>query len=217
MPRARWNKGFVYGLAIYSAVLVASFGLTAPSADAQSPTRLLKKDRPVDWWFAFKFNADRFPACGGPQRSCPFDRDATPLEGKPFGQQFVFASQSDDTLAKGEGCIGDATNDPVGATFAQVYNGSYYYIVWNDQFYGDPKTPMCSSCGKGTAHSKGMLAWDDSGQGLVMQVTTPSWPGAGNKRFPRKEAANTLGCIVKPNNVIYSQHFFPSSFPRTIS
>jgi hypothetical protein len=52
-----------------------------------------------------------------------------------------------------------------------------------------------------------MLAWDADGDGLVMQVSTPSWPGAGNRSSPRKTDGNTLGC-VRDNNVQVSQHFF---------
>jgi hypothetical protein len=182
-------------------------GVAALAAEAGAPVPLLSRDEPVDWWFAFKFNADTFPQCGGPRPTCIFDREADPVEGKPTGQQFVFASHSNASLAKGAGCIGDTISDPVGATFNQVYAGSHNYIVWNDQFYDDPKTPMCSSC-KGTAHSKGMLVWNDDGQGLVLQVSTPSWPGAASKQHPRQDSSNTLGCILKPNNIMVSQHFF---------
>jgi hypothetical protein len=52
-----------------------------------------------------------------------------------------------------------------------------------------------------------MLAWNADGDGLIMQVTTPSWPAAGSKSSPRKTDGNTLGC-VKDNNVLVSQHFF---------
>jgi hypothetical protein len=40
-----------------------------------------------------------------------------------------------------------------------------------------------------------------------MQVTTPSWPAAGNKANPRQTDGNTLG-FVKDNNIMFSQHFF---------
>ena len=40
-----------------------------------------------------------------------------------------------------------------------------------------------------------MLAWDDSGKGFVMQVSTPSWPGSGSEKRPRKNDGNTLGCV----------------------
>ena len=40
---------------------------------------------------------------------------------------------------QGSGCAGDSAGDPVGATFREVYNGGYYYVVWNDQFYDDPE------------------------------------------------------------------------------
>jgi hypothetical protein len=52
-----------------------------------------------------------------------------------------------------------------------------------------------------------MLAWDANGDGFVLQVTTPSWPAAGSKRYPRKQDGNTLGC-VEDDNVLVSQHFF---------
>jgi Deoxyribonuclease II len=100
-------------------------------------------------------------------------------------------------------------SDPIGATFDQIYNGRFQYLIWNDQFYKDPKVPACSgdSCGGPWGHSKGVLAWNEDGEGLVLQVTTPSWPGSGSKQFER-ERGNTLGCISRPNNVQNAQHFF---------
>ena len=124
-----------------------------------------------------------------------------------FSEQFVYASSENPTLQKGDGCVGETTTDPLGATFDGVYNGTFYYVVWNDQFYDDPVIKGCStSCGAPWGHSKGMLAWNDAGEGLVMQVTTPSWPAAGSKRFPRATDGNTLGC-VDDDNVKVSQHF----------
>jgi hypothetical protein len=60
-----------------------------------------------------------------------------------------------------------------------------------------------------------MLAWDESGAGFLMQVTTPNWPGAA-RPVPPRASGNTLGCltqvkasqVIPQNNVIYSQHFF---------
>jgi hypothetical protein len=52
-----------------------------------------------------------------------------------------------------------------------------------------------------------MVAWNDAGEGFVMQVTTPSWPASGSKGHPRETDGNTLGC-VEDNNVKVSQHFF---------
>ena len=89
-----------------------------------------------------------------------------------------------------------------------MYNGDFNYVVWNDQFYDDPQIEGCTtSCSSPWGHSKGMLAWNADGDGMVMQVTTPSWPAAGNKSSPRKTDGNTLGC-VKDNNLLVSQHFF---------
>ena len=53
-----------------------------------------------------------------------------------------------------------------------------------------------------------MIAWNDAGDGIVMQVTTPDWPGAGSKQHPRSEEGNTLGCTARDNDVLVSQHFF---------
>jgi hypothetical protein len=52
-----------------------------------------------------------------------------------------------------------------------------------------------------------MLAWNDSGEGFVLQVTTPSWPAAGSRISPRNSDGNTLGCVAD-NDVQVSQHFF---------
>jgi len=155
----------------------------------------------VDWWFVFKFNAESFPGCSGAQRTCAFG--GTVQRYKYFGQQFLFASGADHTLQQGGGCIGDTTTDPLGATFDEVYNGAFSYVIWNDQFYGDPLPNKDAPEG----HSKGMLAWNADGSGMVLQVSTPSWPASGSSMEPRKTDGNTLGCVAD-NDVLVSQHFF---------
>jgi hypothetical protein len=172
-----------------------------------SPSPLLQKGHQVTWWFVFKFNSKVFPGCGGNATpSCPFG--GAPQSYKNYSQQFAYASSDSPTLQQGSGCAGDSTEDPVGATFDEVYNNSYHYVIWNDQFYDDPPIQGCSeSCSSPWGHSKGMIAWDDAGDGMVMQVSTPSWPAAGSVSVPRKNDGNTLGC-VKDNDVQVSQHFF---------
>ena len=177
---------------------------TARSSDEpeNAPTPLLSNGSPVDWFFVFKFNTASFPECsGGDQRVCLFG--GTKQDYGKFSQQFAYASNTSPTLQDGGVCVGDTTTDPVGATFAEVYNGHLYYVVWNDQFYGDPLATKAEPAG----HSKGMLAWDNNGNGLVLQVSTPSWPGSGSAHSPRQTDGNTLGC-VKDNDVKVSQHFF---------
>ncbi len=171
-------------------------------------TPLLSKGKAVDWWFIFKFNAGSFPGCGGTsKRKGIFGGKVHDYHGW-YSQQYIYASSANPELQKGTGCLGDSLNDPLGATFAQVYFGSSYYVVWNDQFYGDPKIPGCEeNCESPWGHSKGMVAWDDNGDGFVMQVSTPSWPASGNQKYPRKTDGNTLGCI-KDDDVEVSQHFF---------
>jgi hypothetical protein len=173
----------------------------APSIDGKS----------VDWLFVYKFNTKSFPQCAGDAvRACPFG--GRPVDYKTgFGQQYVAASMSGDAYSQiksGEGCLGDDPRvDPVGATFDQIYNGKLNYVVWNDQFYNDPKISGCgTSCASPWGHSKGVLAWDDSGNGVVIQGTTPSWPAAGNTAHPRTDG-NTLGCVTD-NNVLVGQDFF---------
>jgi hypothetical protein len=175
-------------------------------AAGESPSPLLERGHPVDWWFVFKFNSKSFPGCSdNQQRQCLFGGE---VQDYTFGQQFVFASNETQSFQKGGGCIGGTTSDPLGATFDEVYNGDLFYIVWNDQFYDDPPIKGCTtSCGGPWGHSKGTLAWNEAGEGFVLQVTTPSWPAAGSKSFPRKTDGNTLGCI-KDDDVKVSQHFF---------
>jgi hypothetical protein len=176
-------------------------------AKATAPVPLLSKGHPVDWWFAFKLNSSAFPGCGGTAtRVCQFG--GTVQKYNAFSQQYVYASSENHSLQQGSGCAGDTTADPLGATFDEVYNNSFFYVVWNDQFYDDPIIKGCTkACSSPWGHSKGMIAWNDAGEGFVMQVTTPSWPAAGNKSKPRKTDGNTLGC-VKDNDVLVSQHFF---------
>ena len=198
-------------MSLVPAVSMAAQPVVVTSADAPAP--LLEQGKPpVDWWFVFKLNTHAFEGCGGTaQRQCLFGGDVKDYK---FGQQFVYASSANTTLQKGSGCAGDTTNDPLGATFAQIYNGHPYFAIWNDQFYDDPKIAGCDKdCGSPWGHSKGMLAWNDAGEGMVLQVSTPSWPAAGSKANPRRTDGNTLGC-VKDDDVEVSQHFFALRLAR---
>ena len=176
------------------------------------PCPMAAQGHPVLWWFVFKFNAKSFPACGGASRTCPFGGEVqTTAAYSKFGQQYVFATNEYPDLEDGtSGCLGDSSQDPVGASFDEIYNGDFYYVIWNDQPDGDPDISACTSkgnCDSPWGHSKGIVAWNDDGEGFVMQVSTPSWPEAGSAKLPRHNDGNTLGC-VKDNNVTFSQHFF---------
>lgn len=141
---------------ILSLLAVAFVGL----AHAEAPVPLLAAGKPVQWWFMFKQNAGKFPKCAGEAvRECTFGGQVQPY--RSFSQQYVFASSDDPELKAGEGCAGDTIDDPVGATFDEIYNGTFHYIVWNDQFYQDPELENCSgdSCPSPWGHSKGMLVW----------------------------------------------------------
>jgi hypothetical protein len=190
------------------ACAVAIGGLSLCTVAAGDPAPLLAKGKAVDWFFVYKFNAKSFPQCaGGAQRSCPFG--GSPVNYRSgFGQQYVVASSDDASLQSGGAeCLGDTTDDPVGSTFDQIYNGSLFYVIWNDQFYNDPKIAHCgTSCPSPWGHSKGVLAWDDQGNGVLLQVTTPSWPASGSASHPRGDG-NSLGCVTD-DNVLVGQHFF---------
>jgi Deoxyribonuclease II len=203
-PRLR--RSLQLAVACFSLIALAVFPQGAAAASSSAPVPLLKAAHPVDWWVVFKFNAQVFPGCPtGASRTCLFGGTVQPY--KAFSQQFAYASSEHSALQSGADCLGDATSDPLGATFDQVYNGSFHYLIWNDQFYDDPKINGCTKeCGAPWGHSKGMLAWDDAGDGLVLQVSTPSWPAAGSKKSPRTDG-NTLGC-VNDDDVEVSQHFF---------
>ena len=187
----------------------------APTKKKLAPAPLLTPGEAVDWWFLFKFNAAEEPEPAlptGQKGLFDFDGWVQPgyeLEPKRHSQQYLVASSKSAKLKRGKGYLGTSTSDPLGATFDQIYSGSYYYIIWNDQFYDDPKATGFGPWG----HSKGMLAWDKDGNGVVMQVSTPSWPASGNKKYPRQTEGNTLG-YVRDNDIEVSQHFFATKVTK---
>jgi hypothetical protein len=187
---------------LLSVVLASAVLMVMGSPATAQPVPLLNSKTPVDWWFVFKFNSKSFPAsCPAAQRECPFGGQPQPY--KECSQQFAFSSSINPQLQMGGACLGTTDADPVGATFGQVYNGKFSYVIWNDQFKGDPLQTEDAPWG----HSKGILAWDASGNGFVMQVSTPSWPGSGSPQYVRKDG-NTLGCIKADDDIEVSQHFF---------
>lgn len=194
-------------LASLTASIIAAWMLLVGTAVHAQLDPHVPGDSGVTWFFAYKFNTRAFPQCpDGAERACAFG--GTPVEYRSgFGQQYVMATNKTPGLKTGGGCLGDTDIDPVGATFQMIYAGSLNFVVWNDQFYNDPKITGCgTSCAAPWGHSKGVLAWDNQGNGNVLQVTTPSWPGAGAKLTPRTDG-NTLGCVTD-NNVLVAQSFF---------
>jgi hypothetical protein len=190
--------------------LICAAGLASYSVwhSPPTPVPLLAPGQPVDWWFVYKFNASAFPGCGqNEERACPFG--GQPQAYREFGQQFAYISSADGIFRKGRGCAGATTTDPLGVTFNEVYNGHPFFVVWNDQLYGDPLPTEAAPYG----HSKGLLAWDRNGNGFVLQSSTPSWPASGSFRYPRKTDGNTLGCI-KDNDLASGQHFFALKLTR---
>jgi hypothetical protein len=198
----QWPLGIVSGLSRTAAALIAL--CVAASAAAAAPSPMVDQNHRAEWLAAFKFNVATFPTTGI-LSSCMFGGTPQPYKSS---QRYVFGSKPSPALRDGPGLIGTSTADPLGATFATIYASSLNFVAWNDQFYRHPPISGCSeSCGGPWGHSKGILAWDDQGRGVVIQVTTPSWPGSGTVAAPRADDGNTLGC-VDDDNVKASQHFF---------
>ena len=162
----------------------------------------------------FKLGAASFPSQGTTEpRPCAFGGTAQPYSS--YSQQYVYATSVAPVLRQGPGLLGTSLGDPLGATYAKIWNGNYNYVVWSDQFYQHPVVPCArgrntnsDGCGAPWGHAKGLIAWNDAGDGILLQVTTPSWPAAAAMAHPRPGDGNTLGCIVRSNNLKFSQHFF---------
>ncbi|MEE4172760.1 MAG: deoxyribonuclease II family protein [Xanthomonadales bacterium] len=180
-----------------------------------APSPLLRAGVPLDWWFIFKFNAAEEPEPSLPTGSDGiFDKSGWKDPGyetrpRKHSQHFVGASSETPELRHMKGYLGTSREDPLGATFAQVYDGDTFYVLWNDQFYDDPHATLLEPWG----HSKGLLAWNEDGEGFVLQVSTPSWPASGNHRFPRRTDGNTLG-YIRDDDVEVSQHFFATRLTK---
>ncbi|HEU0133655.1 MAG TPA: deoxyribonuclease II family protein, partial [Allosphingosinicella sp.] len=210
----------VWGIRILAAVMVVAPGpvlalqLPDGSAAAMPPPASPEQPASPDWIFIFKLNARSFPsAASATPRPCPFGGTAQPYSS--FSQNYVYATSVEPILKAGPGLIGTSLDDPLGAVFAKIWNGNFNYVVWNDQFYQNPLVPCAKGrrrnsdgCGSPWGHSKGVLAWDDEGEGVLLQVTTPSWPAAAATAHGRPGDGNTLGCILRSNNLKFSQHFF---------
>lgn len=191
--------------AILAAAAFATSAFAQPPAatHAPPPVPLVSQGHPAQWIFVYKLNASAFPTNpADPGRVCPFGGSRRPGS---IGAQYAYATDAHPQLQQGPGLIGTSVNDPVGATFAEIYNGHYSYVVWNDQFQNFPMRELGIPWG----HSKGILAWNEDGEGLVLQVTTPAWPGSGSALHPRRGEGNTLGCLTHArNNMTNAQHFF---------
>ena len=207
VTRSITRAGFFVRAAIALTLLgcgaIADAALAQP-APAAIPTPLLDANHSVDWFFAYKFNASAFPTTGQ-QTSCVFGGR---VNHEKSSLRYALASSSFSVLRDGAGLIGTSFDDPVGATFNEIYSSGLNFIVWNDQLYGDPRLKCGENCTGRWGHSKGIVAWDEAGNGLVLDVSTPDWPGAGSKAVPRPRDGNTLGCEHATNNMLFGQHFF---------
>ena len=201
--------------------LSAMVSSTAPPEDG-GPSPRVDSLTAVDWLAVYKFDA-KF-ATTAPPDHCVFDtseRIAADYKGKQC-QHYAMSTNSNPKLTAMPfgSLIGTSTDDPLGATFDQFFNGpeDNSYVIYNDQFYGDPSPTSACSEAKGCGHAKGAVMWDAKGDGILLQVTTPNWPRNADASEPTTVPGNgnTLGCITqkkdgsaKPqNNIYHGQHFF---------
>jgi hypothetical protein len=197
-------------LAALLAAFAASGAAGQPATTGAAPTPQAD-GTPTPWLLVFKLNAKVFPTAAPTQpKGCPFG--AAKQHSGAISLAYAYATAANPQLRQGSGLAGTSLSDPLGATFSQVWKGSYHYVVWNDQFYQHPQLHCAGKSGDGCnapwGHAKGLLAWNDAGEGMVLQVTTPDWPGAGSSKAPRQGEGNTLGCIASDNDISVSQHFF---------
>ncbi len=205
LPRA---AQVAWPLAAIGAISVLASQQGAPPPTTATAPAPVVAQQEVQWWAAFKLNATVFPtAPSDPGRSCPFGGDKQAYKAS---LQYAFATSQDPVIKAGQNLIGVGPDDPLGATYARMYNGAFHYVVWNDQFKGAIKAGGCTGeCGSPWGHSKGMMAWNDAGEGMVLQVTTPGWPRAGGAQHPATDGVgDTLGCIQGDDDIEFSQDFF---------
>ncbi len=156
---------------------------------APAPAPLLSAGHPVDWWFTFKLNSAHLrdaalplqePAFGGTPQTCCSSDSSSRLRAVRMGRCSRAAVGARETPRR----------DPIGATFDQVYNGTFNYVIWNDQLYDDLTIKgLHEGMRRAVGALKGMVAWNSTGDGFVMQASTPRGrlPEASNRSGKRME------------------------------
>ena len=136
-------------------------------------------------------------------------------------------------------CLGQGGNDPLSQTLRQIYTPAKdkkpKWAFWSDQSYqpadswrgstsfpeslGTPQNSENaiyphphSGCSRPGAHSKGVIAYDDSG-GFLLQSSFPMYPDFSFMR-DAIPAFVKLGCQLD-NNVSFAQAAFCFSFPKS--
>jgi hypothetical protein len=131
------------------------------------------------------------------------------------------------------GCLGQGGNDPLSKTLFQIVNAQKdtQWSFWSDQIYqssdswrGNTDFPKSlnktqsakntiyphphAGCGRPGAHSKGVLAFNDTG-GFLLQSSFPMYPDFS---FSGQKGFVNLGCQLD-NNVNFAQSCFCCSLP----
>ena len=154
----------------------------------------------VDWWIILKYPAELADhshtnclcsTCEGTPK--------TPKPGSPDGACYFYADSRNTELTWNDSkhCLNTCDN-AMSNTIAQAVDGAKFGI-WNDQ------PEIGSMCDHPSAHSKGMVCYNDDG-GFVLNVTTPHFPV--NISNPGDSPA---GC-QDDNNLKAAQQFFCMSF-----
>ena len=135
-------------------------------------------------------------------------------------------------------CLGQGGNDPLSQTLRQIYTPASKkpkWAFWSDQSYqpadswrGSTSFPKSldtpqnsenaiyphphSGCSRPGAHSKGVIAYDESG-GFLLQSSFPMYPDF-SFMSDSKPGFVKLGCQLD-NNVSFAQAAFCFSFPKS--
>jgi hypothetical protein len=136
-------------------------------------------------------------------------------------------------------CLGQGGNDPLSQTLRQIYTPAAgkkpKWSFWSDQSYqpadswrGTAEFPdslkstmdtnntiyphPASGCSRPGAHSKGVVAYDETG-GFLLQSSFPMYPDFSFMNDP-KPGFVKLGCQLD-NNVSFAQAAFCFSFPKS--
>ncbi|KDO32544.1 hypothetical protein SPRG_03019 [Saprolegnia parasitica CBS 223.65] len=198
---------------------VVILGVWLPLAATASPPELFALDGngdPVAWWVVLKLPS-MVRGASGAYVATPCDcappvcsREVDPT--RRHGLCYLYADANRPQLqhfrALGYDCLGQGGRDPVSQTLRQRANATHW-AYFNDQLNGialkQDKSLVCSGHAAFNAHSKGLVAFEATSGGFVLQTSTPNFPDpTPSLDFER------LGC-QHDNNVEYAQHLFAFS------
>ena len=99
----------------------------ARAADAPAP--LLEKEKPVEWWFVFKFASKNFPACASQEETTSTPTSEFALLRYPgFTEQSALCLREQRKRVVAEEQLRQH-RQPGSTTFEQIYSSKFRYLV----------------------------------------------------------------------------------------